>query len=307
MLKNAPPYSNSSYWDNVVTQYFQGDYRYTLVPDIERQLWEYFKYCLKSKNRFFFENPLISVIKDSFEKNTFVLKKDTDVFRARNDDNHTLWWKTIDFYELLETPYHIQSLESMGYEHSKLEELRRNYEKTLNSPKNKYLKEKLDRGFQGYDAEDCGAPPSEKAKAGRCNSEGVAYLYVAQEEHTAVAEIRPHTKDTISLATLRPKRDLKLVDFFYDEKDTVHGEKFFYNTIQEEFSKINRGEIGEYLSTQYITSLVENLGYDGLRFHSSLVKNGTNYVIFHPQDCEPCSSKICYLLDVQYQYFQLKP
>lgn len=307
MLVNAPEYSNWAYWDNIVEQYIRGKHPFVLIPNIEQQLWEYFKYCLRSRNRYFFQHPLIPVIKASFEKNTYTLKKGTEMFRARNDDQHAIWNENLRYAEILSTPKHLHSLKNMGYDSTKLEELQANYVEVLSSPETEHFKEKLHRGFQGYDADGCGAPPSDKASAGRCNSEGVAYLYAAQEEHTAVAEIRPYVGDTISIATIQPKRDLMLVNLDYDPSATVSGAEFFYNEIQQEFARVNRGEKRDYLITQYITSLVEHSGYDGLCFRSSLVKDGTNYLIFQPTDCTAVSSKICYLNGVQYQYFQFRP
>lgn len=307
MLKNAPEYSDLIYWDNIVDQYIQGKQPLVLIPNIERQIWDYFKYCLKSQNRYFFQHSLISVIQESFEKNVCILRKDTKIFRARSDDQHKIWNENWRYSEIISTPIHLENLRSMEYDSTKLAEMQANYVKVLNAPETKRFKEKLDRGFQGYDADDCGAPPSELASAGRCNSEGVAYLYTAREEHTAVAEIRPYVGDTISIATLQPKRDLKLVNLDYDPSAIISGSEFFYNEIQQEFSQVNKGQKNDYLITQYITSLVAHSGYDGLCFRSSLVEDGTNYVIFNPADCEAISSKICYLKGVQYQYFQFRP
>lgn len=307
MLVTAPEYSDFAYWDSITQQYIQGKHPFVLIPNIERQLWEYFKYCLKSQNRYFFQHPLIPVIKASFEKNIYILEKGTEMFRARNDDKHAIWNANWRYAEILSTPKHLDSLRNMGYDSVKLEEMQANYINVLNASETKQFKEKLDRGFQGYDADDCGAPPSKKASAGRCNSEGVAYLYAAQEEHTAVAEIRPYVGDTISVATLQPKRDLRLVNLDYDPSATVSGAEFFYNEIQQEFACVNRGQKTDYLITQYIAALVEYSGYDGLCFRSSLVEDGTNYLIFQPGDCKAVSSKICYLKGVQYQYFQFRP
>lgn len=307
MLKNAPEYSDLIYWDNIVDQFIQGKQPLVLIPNIERQIWDYFKYCLKSQNRYFFQHPLIPVIKASFEKNFYILKKDTELFRARNDNQHIIWNENWRYAEIMSEPKYMERLRNSGYDTTKLAEMQANYVKVLNAPETKRFKEKLDRGFQGYDADDCGAPPPELASAGRCNSDGVAYLYIAQEEHTAVAEIRPYVGDTISIATLRPKRDLKLVNLDYDPSAVVSGSEFFYNEIQQEFSQVNKGQKNDYLITQYITSLVAHSGYDGLCFRSSLVEDGTNYVVFNPADCEAISSKICYLKGVQYQYFQFRP
>ena len=307
MLDNAPQFSDLAYWDNIVNRFIQHEYPYVLIPDIERQIWDYFKYCLKSQNRYFFENPLITIIKESFQKNIYILKKDTKIFRARNDDQHKLWKENLDYSVFMDTPRSLENLKNINYDSAKLEELRTNYYNILNSPESARIKDKLDRGFQGYDADGCGAPPSEKALAGRCNCEGVAYLYAAQEEHTAVVEIRPYVEDTISIATLKPIRDLRLVNLDYDPSVMISGAEFFYNEIQQEFARVNRGQKNDYLITQYITSLAEHLGYDGLCFRSSLVEDGTNYVVFQSDNCKAVSSKICYLKGVKYQYFQFKP
>ena len=100
------------------------------------------------------------------------------------------------------------------------------------------------------------------------------------EEHTAIAEVRPFFKDSISVAVLEPTRDLCLVNFDFEPTEVVNGRDFLFNDIQRDFSKINKTQSGDYLITQFIASLIEHLGYDGLSFRSSLVKDGTNYVIF---------------------------
>lgn len=307
MLKNAPQYSDLVYWNDVVNQYIQGNYPYVLIPNIERQIWEFFKYCLKSQNRYFFEHPLISVIKESFEKNIYILKSDTEIFRARNDEKNTLWRENWWYADIMSTPKYLKSLSNRGYDNTKLEELHANYIKTINGPEMKRLKNRFDRGFRGYDEDGCGAPPPELASSGRCNSEGVSYLYAAREEHTAVAEIRPYVGDTISIAVLQPVRDLKLVNLDYDPSAIVSGAEFFYNEIQQEFARVNRGQKSDYLITQYVTSLAEHSKYDGLCFRSSLVEDGTNYVIFKPDNCKAVSSDIFFLRDVQYQYFKFRP
>ena len=149
MLDNSQEYSNLAYWDNIVDQYIQGKQPLVLIPNIEGQIWEYFKYCLKSQNRYFFQHPLISVIKESFEKNVSILKKDTEIFRARSDDRHTMWNENWRYTEIMSTPKYLESLRSMEYDSTKLAEMQANYANVLNAPETKRFKEKLDRGFQG--------------------------------------------------------------------------------------------------------------------------------------------------------------
>lgn len=80
------------------------------------------------------------------------------------------------------------------------------------------------------------------------------------------------------------------------QKQLIEG--IFFNDIQRDFSKINKTQNGDYLIPQFITSLVEHLGYGDLCFRSSLVKDGTNHVIFNPSDCPAISSKSFYLSEV---------
>ena len=131
-------------------------------------------------------------------------------------------------------------------------------------------------------------------------------MYAALEEHTAIAEIRPFIRDSISVAVLKMTRDLHLVNFDFEPTAVVNGRNFLLNDIQRDFSKINKTQNGDYLITQFITSLVEHLGYDGLCFRSSLIKDGTNYVIFNPSDCPAISSKLVYLSEVNYVCGQCK-
>lgn len=131
-------------------------------------------------------------------------------------------------------------------------------------------------------------------------------MYASLEEHTAIAEIRPFIRDSISVAVLKPARDLHLVNFDFEPTAVVNGRDFLFNDIQRDFSKINKSQNGDYLITQFIASLIEHLGYDGLCFRSSLVKDGTNYVIFKPSDCPAVSSKLVYLSEVNYVYGQCK-
>lgn len=301
-----PEYTNDAYWTEVINQYIQNDNKYLGVCDIESHFWEYFKDCLKRNNRFFFEHPLLPVLKDEFERNACTLLQDTAIYRARIDCDRKLWneWKA--YCRIESEPKELKNLEKRDVPTAKLAELWKEYEDFVNSEQIKEIKKRIESGFQGFDANGSSAPPKGKASAGRCNPEGVSYLYAALEEHTAIAEIRPFFRDSISVAVLKPVRDLRLVNFDFDPTATVNGRDFLFNDIQRDFSKINKNKNEDYLITQFITALIEHCGYDGLCFRSSLVKAGTNYVIFNPSNCPTISSKLIYLFEVNYVYGQCK-
>ena len=105
---------------------------------------------------------------------------------------------------------------------------------------------------------------------------------------------------------MKTTRDLCLVNFDFETTKVVNGKDFLFNDIQRDFAKINKTQNGDYLITQFIASLIEHLGYDGLCFRSSLVKDDTNYVIFNSSDCPAVSSKLVYLSEVNYVYGQCK-
>ena len=70
--------------------------------------------------------------------------------------------------------------------------------------------------------------------------------------------------------------------------------------MSSEFSMVNKGKENDYFATQYLTMLVKSLGYDGLKFKSSLVMDGLNYVIFDAEVCKPISSKLYTVAQVRY-------
>lgn len=303
---HIPEYTDEKYWNDVINKYSADSSQFAWRLDIEFRMWEYFKYCLKKRNPFFFQHPLIPLLESAFSEHIYVLKSGTDIYRARNDSGRNLWKEWNDYCQIEHTPKVIKSLEKRNIRPDLIQEQWKKYDDFLKEPRTQKIRERVEAGFQGFDAEGSSAPPWNKAVAGRCNPRGVSYLYTALEDHTAVAEIRPHIKDTISIALLKPIRDLKLVNFDYDPTATVEGKDFLFNNVQRDFSIRNIDRDDEYLVTQYITALIECLGYDGLCFRSSLVSDGTNYVIFNPENCPVISSDLCLLSEVRYVFGKCK-
>ena len=301
-----PAYTDDESWAEIIEQYIQNDNKHPGWYNIEYDMWEYFKDCLKRSNRFFFEHPLLPVLKAEFNRNVCELPQGTVIYRARIDCENKLWNEWNEYCNIEYTPKVLKGLEKKNISSDEIAEQWKKYEDFVNNPKTQEIKRRIESGFQGFDTSGSSAPPSGTASAGRCNPSGVSYLYAALEEHTAIAEIRPFFKDSISIAMLKPVRDLRLVNFDFEPTAVVNGKDFLFNDIQRDFSKINKTQSGDYLITQFIASLIEHLGYDGLCFRSSLVKDGTNYVIFNPSNCPAISSKLVYLSEVNYVYRQCK-
>ncbi len=151
-------------------------------------------------------------------------------------------------------------------------------------------------GIEPFPLKEMGAPPSQKATAGRANPFGISYLYVASNPSTAIAETRPHKKAQVSVATLSIINTLKLVDL-RDPKATVspfrlsesqlkkaHASISLLITLGEELTTPgapNQANL-EYLSSQYICELIKSDGYEGVIYKSSL-GDGDNYAVFADQ------------------------
>lgn len=301
-----PEFTDDAYWTNIIQEFIQNNGKHPDWLNIEYYMWGYFKSCLKRKNRFFFQHPLLTFLEADFGRHVCTLQEGTEIYRARIDQDNKLWDEWNEYGRIESTPKVLKEFEKRGILSDKLEEQWTQYNEFINAEKTQRIKQRIESGFQGFDASGSSAPPSGSAGAGRCNPEGVSYLYAALEEHTAIAEIRPFIKDAISVAQLKPVRDLRLVDFDYEPTAVVNGKDFLFNDIQRDFSRINKSQNGDYLITQFIASFIEHLGYDGLCFRSSLVKDGTNYVIFNPDNCPAMSSQLCYLSEVNYVCGQCK-
>lgn len=144
------------------------------------------------------------------------------------------------------------------------------------------------------------APPVELAKGGRANPQGISYLYCARDERTAIAEVRPWKGAQITVAGIKVKRELKVVDLFKEPLSPFSFDSPYQaleiDKLLTYFSKElstpvdpNKSEI-EYLPTQYITELIKSKGFDGILFDSA-IGPGTNIVIFDEKNAEVTSTQ----------------
>jgi RES domain-containing protein len=162
---------------------------------------------------------------------------------------------------------------------------------------NKEDKEKLNsllnnNDFYGFPASECGAPPTNKVlKGGRCNKANESVLYLAEDAYTALAEVRPGKRQRVNIAEFRLRKCVNVIDIIYEDKIpySLYSWASFYfyivhndNEEYEEYYKISR----------YITDLIKGLGFDGIRYSSSLSSGGINMVLFDPTVAECINSKI---------------
>lgn len=149
--------------------------------------------------------------------------------------------------------------------------------------------------FKGLTKEASYVPPKYvKVGEGRANPRYVKYLYVAESPTTAMYEVRPFIFDAVNIARIRVNEPLKIVNIAVDldlsQNDEVTKEMWVMGMIQRAFSMPTNNP-DDYLPTQVIAEYIRSLGYDGIRFNSSLHYSGVNLTIFNYEQCEPVSSQ----------------
>ncbi|PHD96622.1 RES domain-containing protein [Bacillus toyonensis] len=165
---------------------------------------------------------------------------------------------------------------------------------TVVNPENVFYRARIGNYIK---SEQLNAPPENKIlKSGRANPVGIRVLYSAINEETAIAEVRPWKSAIVTIASVKPKEELKLVDlskisnrrkqilssFFSTENlYTELNALDLLSTLDKTLSEPVHPESSEleYIPSQYLTEFIKSLGYDGVVFKSSLGP-GENYAFF---------------------------
>lgn len=164
--------------------------------------------------------------------------------------------------------------------------------------------------FVPFKDKEVGAVPPLKATGGRANRVGVSYLYCATDSYTAIAEVRPHPTDVVSLGQFIASRELKVFDFsepnlldFIESDDTLLL-MIPYAKMAGIFNTATPPSLeGRYSVSQLISDCIRKEGYDGIQF-SSTVGQGKNLVVFNPSYMQfvEGSSMVVEIDKVQYTY-----
>lgn len=188
---------------------------------------------------------------------------------------------------------------------------------------NKYYRARIG-DFTCKEDEEILAPPKGKASAGRCNPEGVSYLYLADDKYTAIAEVKPNKGDIVTVAEIETDElwwfNLSLYatdDEKVKEVTRINDEELIdlIKIINDDFKTVVTYEDKlSYLPLQYITEYVKSkskiqsdkkVKIDGLMYNSTL-GNGTNYVLFDWKERIKIIDKCIYKIDeVRYEIADL--
>ncbi len=285
-----------------------------LMQDLnnKNETWDQFEQDLIYKNRFSSESPIVEELRKRSEQATRYIPNKAVFYRARSF-KHSGFRKLLKYYlqESDCTKDEIEKIISNWPESEKQLTLLSqmfsevepgdfgNTEDTL-ALINAQRKWKRYVRFKGYNAADSTAPEPERISNGRANPDHIRYLYLCEDSVTPIYEIRPIIGEQVSVAKFQLQKEIKVYDLTLDIADPLEDSEFkwpsLYNTIGHMFSKPFNGEAKQYISTQYLAELIKRMGFDGLRFNSSLNKGGINVVLFNPDLCKAISSE---LVDVE--------
>ena len=146
--------------------------------------------------------------------------------------------------------------------------------------------------FRGLAKEGCYVPPEPKLiKDARSNPKFIRYLYVAESPTTAVYEIRPILFSAINVAGIEVKEKLRIANIAVEINPDIDKsvDSWLLYFIQSAFSSPTNNP-DDYIPSQIIAEYFRHLGYDGIRYSSSLHRDGYNLTIYDISKCEPVFS-----------------
>lgn len=142
--------------------------------------------------------------------------------------------------------------------------------------------------------------PEYVKKSGRVNRINESVLYVAEDKYTALAEGRSGKRQITSIAEVELLRDVNLFEFRYIDSCPIEDSiEQIYHFIALEFY-ITVYDEKDYLITQYIARKLKQIGFDGVKYSSSLSESGMNIAIFDTKIAKANNSKLYFTKSVLY-------
>lgn len=164
-----------------------------------------------------------------------------------------------------------------------------------------------------FSTSDLGAPPRKEAIAGRANRKNEPVLYLANNEKTAIYEIRAWKGTAVAYANIKIKKDVSVVSLLnYDFPESPFYQDYlswrvelaglFYRFAGELSMPVMDKEKDQlYQSTQLLCDLIKKAGYNGVEYPSSS-DFGHNIVLFNPELAEPISVTYVKIDDINPAY-----
>lgn len=233
---------------------------------VAHDLWNSFRDAVMFKERFFLNHP--------------VLDKLVEIARGRE--------VTIDPGKVY---YRARIIDDVAARNEHM--LAKCYSPDATEEERKWYRNKANK-FRGLTKEGSYVPPKpELVKDGRSNPKFIRYLYISESPVTAIFEVRPILHSAVNVAGIEVKEPLKIADIAGDiDLDSAKErsqDEWLLSFVQSAFS-FPTNNPDDYIPSQIIAEFFRHLGYDGIRYSSSLHRGGYNLTIYDVSKCEPVSS-----------------
>lgn len=228
------------------------------------QLWNSFYEEVMFHQRFFISHPLLDKLAEVARQCEMMVSPGSMYYRARIIDDNAARNE-----HMVAKCYGANATEEAG----------------------KWYRNKANK-FRGLCKEGSYVPPNQKLiRDGRSNPKFIRYLYMAESPTTAVFEVRPILYNAVNVAGIEVKELLRIaniaVELNPDEEKSFEG--WLLSFVQSAFSSPTNNP-DDYIPSQIIAEFFRHLGYDGIRYSSSLHLGGFNLTIFDTTKCEAVSS-----------------
>lgn len=232
----------------------------SLNYDNAKKMWDSFCDEVKYQHRFFPSHIVLNRIDEIARKNEMEIKPGSIFYRARIIDHNAAL---------------TEHMVAKCFGPNSTEEDHQWYRNKTNK-------------FRGLCKEGSYVPPnSALIREGRSNPKFIRYLYMAESPTTAVFEVRPLLFNSINVAGIEVKEQLKITNLAVDI-DPENGksvDEWLLSFVQSAFSSPTNNP-DDYIPSQVIAEFCRLLGFDGIRYCSSLHRGGFNLTIFDVSKCE---------------------
>lgn len=234
--------------------------------EIAKELWTSFREEVMFKQRFFLSHPVLDKLVEIAKGREVTIVPGTTYYRARIIDDA-----------------------AAKNEHM----LAKCYSPNATEDERKWYRNKENK-FRGLTKEGSYVPPKpELVGDGRSNPKFIRYLYISESPTTAVFEVRPILYSAVNVAGIEVKEPLRIADIAedidLDSKKERGQDEWLLSFVQSAFS-FPTNNPDDYIPSQVIAEFFHHLGYDGIRYSSSLHRGGYNLTVFDITKCEPVFS-----------------
>lgn len=229
--------------------------------DIARELWYSFHEEVKYRHRYFPSHPVLDRLSEIAKGCELTIEPGATYYRAR----------------IIDDAAQSEHMIVKCYGSDCSEEERNWYRNKANK-------------FRGLSKEGSFVPPNpDLIRDGRSNAKFIRFLYMAESPTTAVFEVRPILYSAVNVAGIEVKEKLSIaniaVDIDMNPKNEKSVDEWLLGFVQSAFSSPTNNQ-DDYIASQIIAEYLRHLGYDGIRYASSLHRGGFNLTVFDVSKCE---------------------